>query len=97
MTYELEFHVKALKEFKALPGNIREQFKSKLAERLEEPRVPASKLSGHSNRYKIKLKRPPLRMVYEVIDDRVVVQVLAVGKRERNLVYKTAAGRKASD
>ena len=97
MTYDLEFHFKALKEFKSLPANLREQFKSKLAERLKEPRVPASKLSGYANRYKIKLKRPPLRLVYEVVDDRVIVQVLAIGKRERSLVYKAAAGRRTSD
>ena len=93
MTYKLEFHEKALKEFQGLPSSVREQFKKKLAERLANPRVPASKLSGHPNRYKIKLKRPPLRLVYEVVDDRVVVQVVAIGKRERNLVYK-AAGRR---
>ncbi|WP_422108805.1 type II toxin-antitoxin system RelE family toxin, partial [Xenorhabdus bovienii] len=35
---------------------IREQLKKKLAERLKNPHVPASRLSGRTNRYKIKLK-----------------------------------------
>ncbi|GAA6196696.1 type II toxin-antitoxin system RelE/ParE family toxin [Pseudophaeobacter arcticus] len=93
MTFELEFHEKALKEFKVLQPNIREQFKAKLKERLRHPRVPAAKLSGHPNRYKIKLKKPPLRLVYEVVDSRVVVQVIAIGKRDRSLAYKAAAKR----
>ncbi len=31
-----------------------------------------------------------VRMVYEVIDDDIVVLVIAVGKRDKNAVYKTA-------
>ena len=33
------------------------------------------------------------RLVYDVVDDRLVVAVVAVGKRERNAVYKAAAQR----
>jgi mRNA interferase RelE/StbE len=43
--------------------------------------------------YKIKLRAAGYRLVYRVYDDRIVVQVIAVGKRERNEVYKTAVGR----
>ncbi len=43
--------------------------------------------------YKIKLRSVGYRLVYRVYDDRIVVQVIAVGKRERNEVYKAAAGR----
>lgn len=32
-------------------------------------------------------------LVYDVVDDRLVVTVVAVGKRERNAVYKAAAQR----
>jgi mRNA interferase RelE/StbE len=56
MTYELGFLEDALKEWHKLDATVRDQFKSKLAERLKQPRVPASKLSGHSDRYKIKLR-----------------------------------------
>ena len=92
MTYELEFHEKALKEFRDLPPRVRERFKSKLKERLECPCVPKAKLAGHPSRYKIKLKKPPLRLVYEVVDARVV-RVIVIAKRERNLVYKLAEKR----
>ena len=93
MKYELGFLEEALKEWGKLDNNTREQFKAKLAERLTNPRVPASKLSGHKDRYKIKLRSVGYRMVYEVRDSEVIVVVVAVGKRERNAVYKAAAGR----
>ena len=93
MKYELGFLEEALKEWGKLHNNTREQFKAKLAERLNNPRVPASKLSGHKDRYKITLRSVGYRLVYEVRDSEVIVIVVAVGKRERNAVYKAAAGR----
>jgi mRNA interferase RelE/StbE len=46
-----------------------------------------------SNLYKIKLRSVGYRLVYEVDDYRIVVLVLAVGQRNRNLVYNKAATR----
>ena len=93
MTYKLQFHDKALKEFRALDGAVRERLKRKLAERLEHPRVEADRLSGQRDRYKIKMKSPGLRLVYQVVDDVLTVFVLAVDKRERSTVYEKASGR----
>lgn len=93
MSYELIFHPDALGEWRKLDHSVRDQFKSKLAERLQNPRVAASKLSGQKDRYKIKLKRIGYRLVYEVRDAEVVVLVVAVGKHERNAVYKAAVNR----
>jgi mRNA interferase RelE/StbE len=94
MTYELGFVEDALKEWRKLDASIREQFKKKLGERLAMPRVPSAKLSGHSDRYKIKLRSVGYRLVYEVRDKQLIVVVVAVGKRERNAVYKAAADRR---
>ena len=93
MSYELGFLQEALKEWRKLDSTTREQFKAKLAERLVNPRVPAARLSGHKDRYKIKLRSAGFRLVYEVRDSDVVVIVVAVGKRERNAVYQAAAKR----
>jgi len=93
MTYKLEFVTDALKEWKALDGTIQKQFKKKLAERMQNPEVAASRLIGSSNRYKIKLRSAGFRWIYEVHRQKVVVLVVAVGKRERNAVYKAAAKR----
>jgi len=93
MIYSLAFKEDALKEWRALDNTIREQFKNKLEERLTNPHVPASKLSGQKSRYKIKLRNIGYRLVYEVRDTELVVVVVAIGKRERNAVYKAAAKR----
>lgn len=90
MSYELGFLAPALKEWRKLDSTIREQFKRKLAGRLEEPRVPADKLSGHSDRYKIKLRSVGYRLVYEVRDGDVIVVVVAVGRRDKSAVYRSA-------
>jgi mRNA interferase RelE/StbE len=90
MPFELAFHPEALREWQQLTAGIREQFKNKLAERLIEPRIPASKLRGSSHRYKIKLRAAGFRLVYEVRDHEVLVLVVAVGKRERSAVYRQA-------
>lgn len=87
MTYNLEFHPLALKEWKKLAPSIQQQFKKKLKQRLVNPRVPASKLSGYTDACKIKLRTIGYRLVYTVKDDVVVVYVLAVGKRENNKIY----------
>jgi mRNA interferase RelE/StbE len=93
MIYELLFHPDALVEWGKLDKPVREQFKKKLAERLQTPHVPALKLSGQKNRYKIKLRSMGYRLVYDVVDTQLIVTVVAVGKRERNAVYKAAASR----
>ncbi|GBH19445.1 mRNA-degrading endonuclease RelE [Pseudomonas syringae pv. actinidiae] len=43
--------------------------------------------------YKIKLRSAGYRLVYRVEDDRVVVTVVAVGKRERGDIYDSAKDR----
>ena len=93
MTYDLEFKESALKEWQKLDGSIREQFKKKLKERLEGPRLESCKLSGMADCNKIKLKSVGYRLVYQVVDARLVVVVIAVGKREGNLVYRAAMDR----
>ena len=93
MSYSLAFKEEALKEWGKLDSNVREQFKKKLEERLLNPRIPVSKLSGHSDRFKIKLRGVGYRLVYEVRDNELIVVVVAIGKRERNAVYKAAAKR----
>jgi len=90
MTFELAFHPEALREWRTLSAGIREQFKKKLAERLIEPRIPASKLQGCRDRYKIKLRAAGFRLFYELRDHELLVLVVAVGKRERNTVYRQA-------
>lgn len=93
MIYELAFLESALKEWKKLDATTRGHFKNKLEERLENPRVPSSKLSGKNNRYKIKLRASGFRLVYEVRDTDILVIVIAIGKRDKDAVYRAAEKR----
>lgn len=82
MTYELEFSEKALEEFDKLSPNIANQFIKKLKKILENPRIPKNKLRGAKDWYKIKLRKSGFRLLYEVIDDRLVVVVIKIGRRD---------------
>ena len=93
MTYSLEFLPSALKEWEKLGHTVREQLKKKLRQRLELPRVPADALREMPNHYKIKLRTSGYRLIYRVEDERVVVVVVAVGKRERGAAFERAKGR----
>ena len=90
--YSLEFDEDGLAEWKKLAHPIQTQFKKKLQERLKNPHVPASRLHGSDmhNCYKIKLRAAGYRLVYEVIEDKLIVRVISVGKRDRNAAYKAA-------
>ncbi len=94
MSYKLKFLPTALKEWKKLENTIQVQFKKKLEERLEYPHIPSCQLSGFKNHYKIKLRASGYRLVYEVIDEEIYILVIAIGKRDQNVVYKKAMERK---
>lgn len=87
MTYELEFDPRALKEWQKLDNTIREQLKNKLAKVLVQPKIPANKLRDFPECYKIKLRSSGFRLVYQVQDKRLVVLVVAIGKRDKEQAY----------
>ena len=93
MSYKLDFYEDAYQEWKKLDPTIREQFKLKLIERLENPCIPSAKLRNSDNRYKIKLKQVGYCLVYEVVNQTITVTVIGIGKRDRDEVYKAAAKR----
>ena len=93
MTYKLAFLESARREWDKLTPSLQSQFKKKLIQRLENPRILGDKLSGLPDCYKIKLRSLGYRLVYRVFDDRVVVQVVAVGKRDKSMVYTDARKR----
>ncbi|ORU92129.1 MAG: addiction module toxin RelE [Cycloclasticus sp. symbiont of Poecilosclerida sp. N] len=93
MTYKLKFLPAAKKEWDKLAEPLRKQFKSKLLKRLGNPHVPSAKLKRYDSVYKIKLRTAGYRLAYEVIDDEIMVYVLAVGKRDKKAIYKKLASR----
>lgn len=95
--YRLFFLPDALEEWHGLDGSIRQTLKKLLAKRLDNPRVPGGALHGPlSGCYKIKLAKQGVRLVYEVEDDKLIVMVLAVDRREDSAAYKAAVDRLAA-
>jgi mRNA interferase RelE/StbE len=90
VTYKLLFKTAARKEWDKLDFTVREIFKKRLVDRLKNPHNESSRLSGMKDCYKIKLRQAGFRLVYQVRDKELVVVVVAVGKREKNFVYKRA-------
>lgn len=92
--YTLRFMPEALQEWHDLDGSVRSVLKKLLAKRLDKPHVPGGALHGAlAGCYKIKLRQQGVRLVYAVEDEALVVLVLAVGRREGNVVYDRATGR----
>ena len=93
MSYTVKFREDALKEWQKLDKTIQQQFAKKLKKCCDNPHVPSAKLRGIKDCYKINLRTSGFRLVYQVIDDVLVIAVVAVGKRERSEVYQLASDR----
>lgn len=87
--YNLVFMISAQKEWNKLAEPIRYQFYKKLTKILQHPRIPSAKLHDMKDCYKIKLRKEGYRLVYRVLDAVVVVEIIAVGRRD-GAVYEDA-------
>jgi mRNA interferase RelE/StbE len=81
-SFRLAFRTRAAKQWAKLDATIRRQFEKKIAERLAGPRVPGDRLARYADCYKIKLRAAGYRLIYRVDDERIVILVLTVGKRQ---------------
>jgi mRNA interferase RelE/StbE len=94
MTYQLEWTIRANKEWEQLDCSIQVEVLKKLKQRLANPHIPADLLSGNlAGLYRLKFRKSGIRLIYKVQDQRLVVVVVAIGKRENLDAYKTAAVR----
>lgn len=93
MTYSLEFDARALKGWHKVGDTVRQQLKEKLATVLLNPRIEANRVYALHDWSKIKLRSSGYRFVYQLIDQEVMMFVMAVDKREREQVYRKAAER----
>lgn len=93
MTYTVKFREDALKEWHKLDKTIQQQFVKKLKKCCENPHIPSAKLRGIKDCYKIKLRASGYRLVCQVIDNQLIIAIVAVGKRERSDVYALASER----
>lgn len=92
--FRVLFHDGVQDEFFNLDKAIQTRLSRKLAKRAVAPINPADALSGElAGCYKLKDNKSGSRLVYAVIEDKVLLLVIAIGKRERLSVYKIAATR----
>ncbi|RRE93822.1 type II toxin-antitoxin system RelE/ParE family toxin, partial [Klebsiella pneumoniae] len=77
MTYTVKFREDALKEWQKLDKSIQQQFAKKLKKCCDE-HISSAKLRGIKDCYKIKLRASGFRPVYQVIDDQLIIAVVAV-------------------
>lgn len=92
----LQFDERAREEWNGLDGSIKKQFKKKLEKLINREEIPSIRnaLSGDlANCYKIKLRSSGHRLVYKYDGNAMVILVIALGKRERNIVYEIASTR----
>ena len=95
--YNFEFHPEAKEELKKLNNSIQILFTKKLKQVLNAPKIGITlgnknnlKLTGLK---KVYFNNKKHRIVYETIEDKVMIYIVAVGKREGMDVYKKADGR----
>lgn len=73
---------------------VRRKFEKKLEKLIWNPRSPGNELHRDlAGFYKIKLLKDGYRLVCQVIDEQVVIYVIAIGRRADNEIYELAAGR----
>ena len=93
-TYRLAFQDAALAEWQKLASSVKEPLRRLLKTRLEAPRVKDAELHGAlADCYKFKLRAQGFRLIYQVQDQRLIVLVISVGKRDKNAVYEAAIKR----
>jgi mRNA interferase RelE/StbE len=91
--YSLEFDERAHRDLKNLDGSIRKQIQEKLEKIRKNPELwPLLKWSLFWLR-KIYAVNKKIRIIYQVKNDKLVILVIAVGKRENEEVYKIATKR----
>lgn len=88
--YELTFAPRARRAWDKLTPETKHQLAKRLAERQSQPRIASARLSRMRDCYKIKLQAAGLRLVYRVEEQKLLILVLAVGKRERGEIYLEA-------
>ena len=97
MEHEIKFHPEALKEFCALDGSVKKLVKKQLDKLKTSPLLGEElgnkngyDLSGYRKMYACKKQ---IRIVYSVVENVLLVNIIAIGKRENLEVYESASQR----
>lgn len=78
--YRVEVARRAVKALRALPRQEQQRIRAAIDLLAENPRPPrCTKLAGETHAYRVRVG--DYRIVYEIFDDRLVVQVIRIGHR----------------
>ena len=96
--YKIIFHPEAKKEFDNLDGSVKKTVLKQIEKLQESPTIgerlgnkAGMDLTGY---WKVYANKKQVRIVYSIQDDKLLVFLLAIGKREEMGVYHIAAQRK---
>jgi len=97
MIYRISFHSDAKKELDNLDGSIRKIVSKQIKKLRTNPLLgfelgnkAGYNLTGFRKLYAYKKR---IRIVYKIIEDKVVVYIIAIGKRDDMEVYKSSSRR----
>ncbi len=97
MTYKVLFHPDAAKEVARLDNRVKILVLKQIKKLSKTPGLGSElgnrqggNLSGYRKLYADKKK---IRIVYKIVDEKVLIQIIAIGKREGMEVYQKAAVR----
>ena len=96
--YEIKYHPLIENDLKQLNNSVRIEVFKKLKKIQQSPEI--GQLLGNKNNMnltglrKVYVSKKQVRIVYEIIDNILVVKVVAIGKREDMEVYKEAENRR---
>jgi mRNA-degrading endonuclease RelE of RelBE toxin-antitoxin system len=97
MAYQLRFDRQFRRSLDALPGDIRSMVREVVAQLATNPRPARGKeLDEHPGYYRVWLPRDH-RLVWSVIEDERVVDLLYVGPKTRDLYERLGLGRTPSE
>ena len=95
--YKVMFTEDAAADFRALDGSLKKQVATQLKKLEAAPHLgqPLGNLRGFdlTGYYKLYAVRKSIRVVYRIVEDEVIVEVVGIGKRADFAVYADVAKR----
>ena len=92
--FRIRFTDEAARDWHKLDNTIKSELMKNLHPHLDNPALESDRLKGVlGDCYKVKAPITGYRLVYRIMDDALIILVVAVGKRQGSAVYKLAAKR----
>lgn len=90
--YSIEYHPRVVEyDIPKLDEKIKDIIERKIVKLIEEPLFGIALRGRLSGCYRLKISK--YRIVYKVYDEKLIILVIAIGKRENLFVYRAAEKR----